>query len=93
MGFLLLIIPGIYFSISYLFAHLFVWFYDIPPAEALTLSRKMVSGNFIQIFWIWLILLGFNLLGVLALGLGLLVTIPISACVIYALFDDIIGIP
>ena len=93
LGFLLLIIPGIYFSISYLFAHLFVWFYDVPPGEAITLSRKMVSGNFIQITWVWLLLLGLNFLGALALGLGLLVTIPISALVIYAIFDDIIGIP
>jgi len=93
IGFLLLILPGIYFTISYLFAHLFIWFYDIPASEAITLSRKMVSGNFIQIFWLWLILIGINLLGVLALGVGLLVTIPFSACVIYAVFDDIIGIP
>ncbi len=93
MGFLILIIPGIYFSISFLFAHLFVWFYDVPPGEALTLSRRMVSGNFVQILWIWLILLGINILGVLALGVGLLLTIPLSACVIYAVFDDIIGIP
>jgi hypothetical protein len=93
IGFLILIIPGLYFSISYLFAHLFVWFYDVSPGEAITLSRKMVSGNFIQIMWIWLILLGINTLGVLAAGVGLLVTLPFSVFVIYAVFDDIIGIP
>ncbi len=93
IGFLLLILPGIYFTISYLFAHLFVWFYDIPASEAITLSRKMVSGNFTQILWLWLILLAINLLGALFLGVGLLLTLPFSACVIYAAFDDIIGIP
>ncbi|MCP4309989.1 MAG: hypothetical protein GY790_01880 [Bacteroidetes bacterium] len=93
IGFLILVLPGIYFSVSYLFAHLFVWFYDVPPTEAVTLSRKMVSGNFSQIFWLWLILAGINILGAIALGVGLLVTIPFSACVIYAVFDDIIGIP
>lgn len=93
IGFLILILPGLYFSISYLFAHLFVWFYDVSPGEAITLSRKMVKGNFIQIMWIWLILLGINILGVLAAGVGLLVTLPFSICVIYAVFDDIIGIP
>lgn len=93
LGFMMLIIPGIYFSISYLFAHMFVLFYNVPPGEALTLSRKVVSGNFTQILRIWLILLGLNMLGTLAFGIGLLVSIPISACVIYAVFDDIIGIP
>lgn len=92
LGFLLLVIPGIYFAISYLFAPLFVWFYDVSPVEAITLSRKMVSGNFVQILWIWLILLALNFLGALALGVGLLITIPVSACVIYAIFDDVIGI-
>ncbi len=92
IGFMLLIIPGIYLTISYLFSHLFVCFYDIAPAEALTLSRKTVKGNFMQILYLWLILLGINVLGALALGVGLLLTIPFSACVIYAVFDDIIGI-
>ena len=92
LGLLLLVIPGIYFSISYLFAPLFVWFYDVSPVEAITLSRKMGSGNFVQILWIWLILLGLNFLGALALGVGLLITIPVSILVIYAIFDDIIGI-
>jgi uncharacterized membrane protein len=93
LGLLLLVIPGIYFSVSYLFAHLFVWFYDVPPSEAIRLSRKVVSGNFTQIFLLWLILGGINLLGSLALGIGLLLTVPFSFCVIYAAFDDIIGIP
>ncbi len=93
LGFLLLIIPGIYLSISYLFSHFFVWFYDVEPSEAIRMSRKMVSGNFMQIFWLCMILAGINMLGVLAFGVGLLVTIPFSACVIYAVFDDIIGIP
>ena len=92
IGFFLFIIPGIYLTISYLFTHLFVCFYNIPPADALTLSRKMVKGNFIQILYLCLILLGINILGVLALGVGVLLTIPFSACVIYAAFDDIIGI-
>ena len=31
IGLLLLIIPGIYFAVSYLFAHFFVWYYDVDP--------------------------------------------------------------
>jgi len=93
LGFLLLIIPGIYFSVSYLFAHFFVWFYDVDPTEAVRLSRKTVSGNFTQILWLWLALAGINILGAMAFGVGLLITIPFSSCVIYAAFDDIIGIP
>jgi uncharacterized membrane protein len=93
LGLLLLIIPGIYFAISYLFAHFFVWFYDEEPTEAIRLSRKMVSGNFGQILLLCLVLGAINFLGAMAFGVGLLLTIPFSYCVIYAAFDDIIGIP
>jgi len=92
LGLVLLIIPGIYFSISYLFTPLFVWFYDKNPSEALRLSRRTVSGNFGQIFLLLLILSGINLLGIMALGVGILLTLPFSYCVVYAAFDDIIGI-
>lgn len=93
VGLILLVIPGIYFAVSYLFAHFFVWFYDVDPTEAVRLSRKTVSGNFGQIFLLCLILGGINLLGIMAFGVGILLTLPFTYCVIYAAFDDIIGIP
>ncbi|MCK5137673.1 MAG: hypothetical protein KAR19_17945 [Bacteroidales bacterium] len=93
LGLILLIIPGIYFAINYLFAHFFVWFYDVDPTEAIRLSRKMVSGNFGQILLLCLVLGGINFLGMLAFGVGILLTLPLSYCVVYAAFDDIIGIP
>ena len=92
LGLLLLILPGIYFAVSYVFAHLFMWFYDMEAPEAIRLSRKTVSGNFGQILLLFLILAGINLLGVMALGVGILLTMPFSFCVVYAAFNDIIGI-
>lgn len=93
LGMLLLIIPGIYFAVSYTFSQLFVWFFDKDASEAIRLSRKTVSGNFVQILVLFLILAGINLLGLMALGVGILLTMPFSFCVVYAAFDDIIGIP
>jgi uncharacterized membrane protein len=93
LGLIMLVLPGIYFAVSYIFAHFFVWFYDVDPAEALRMSRKTTGGNFGQILLLCLVLTGINLLGALAFGVGLLLTIPFSYCVIYATFDDIIGIP
>lgn len=92
VGFFMLIIPGVYFAVSYIFSHFFVWFYDREPYQAIGLSRKVVSGNFGQILLLLLILAGINLLGIMALGIGILLTMPYSFCVVYAAFDDIIGI-
>ncbi len=92
LGLAMLIVPGIYFAVSYVFAHFFVWFFDMDPTEAIKLSRKTVSGNFGQILLLYLVMAGINLLGVLAFGVGILITMPFSFCVAYAAFDDIIGI-
>lgn len=92
LGLALLIVPGVYFAVSYTFAHFFVYFFHLEPTEAIRLSRKTVSGNFGQVFLLFLILGGINFLGVLALGLGVLITMPLSFCVVYAFFDDVIGI-
>jgi hypothetical protein len=92
LGLILLILPGLYLTISYVFSPLFVWFYDKKPSEAMRLSRLTVSGNFGQIFLLLLILAGINLLGLMALGVGILLTLPFSYCVVYAAFEDIIGI-
>ncbi len=44
LGFLLLIIPGIYFSVSYLFAPLFVCFYDSPSHRGHQTEQKNGIG-------------------------------------------------
>ena len=93
LGLLLFIVPGIYFAISFIFSHFFVWFYEVEPSEAVRMSRKVVSGNFGQILLLMLVLAGINALGALAFGVGTLLTVPFSYCVLYAAFDDIIGIP
>ena len=93
LGLILLVLPGIYLAVSYLFTHFFVWFYDVEPVEALRLSRKTVGGNFGQILLLCLVLTGINLLGALAFGVGILLTVPFSYFVVFATFDDIIGIP
>jgi len=92
LGLTMLFFPGIYFAVSYSFAHMFAWFYDKDPGEAKRLSRKAVSGNFWQILLLFLILAGINILGLMALGIGVLLTLPFSFCVVYAAFDDIVGI-
>ena len=93
LGFFLLIIPGLYFATVYLFSHAFVWFYDIPATTALRYSHRTISGNFWQMFLLMLIVGAINVAGAFAFGVGLLLTVPFGFCVIFAAFDDIIGIP
>jgi uncharacterized membrane protein len=48
------------------------------PIEALRKSSRLTDGVKGQLFWFGLLLIGVNLVGALALGVGLLVTIPTS---------------
>jgi uncharacterized membrane protein len=92
VGLILLILPGFYFYIIFIFAYQFVYFADASVGESLSLSRKAVSGNFGQMMLLCLVLFGINLLGGIAFLVGLLLTIPYTYCVIFVAFDDIIGV-
>lgn len=91
LGSLAFIIPGIYLSVGYSFAMFFIIFGKIDFWEAMKLSRKLVSREWFSIFGLTLVLGLINFVGALAFGVGLLFSIPISYCALYAAFDDIVG--
>lgn len=91
VGFLFLLIPGIYLSVSYVFAIQFAVDWDLEFFQSLEASRKLVSRQWLQVF-VLLILIGLmNILGLLLLGVGIFVTAPLSICIIISLYNDIAG--
>jgi uncharacterized membrane protein len=56
-------------------------------------SRKLISKNWFSFFAFALALFAINILGALLLGVGLLVTIPLSFCAIASAYADIVGLP
>lgn len=77
-GFLLLIIPGIILMIRYNFYEFILVDKNIGYIQGLSASWKITKGNFWKLCLFGLTLVGINLLGLLALFVGLLVTIPLS---------------
>lgn len=75
----------------FLFGMLLVLFERFQPLRALDISRQIISKKFFN--WMgFLILLGLiNIAGAMCLGVGLLVSIPISICAIYAAYADVTG--
>lgn len=92
IGLVLLIIPGIYIGVCYLFGTCFVIEKRLDFWNALEASRKIVTRQWFSIFGFILILVLINIAGALLCGVGLLVTIPWSACAIAAAFEDIVGL-
>lgn len=77
-GTLLFIIPGIIWGIQF-------WFFDyliidkgLNPVEALKKSSAITKGHKWNLFLFLVILAGINLLGAIALGIGLFITIPVT---------------
>lgn len=78
VGFCLLVIPGIYWSIR---LYMFPWVLvdkDVGPFEAMRQSWEMTRGSCWNFFLLALLLGAVNILGMIALLFGLLITVPLS---------------
>jgi uncharacterized membrane protein len=78
IGFVLLIVPGVIFALMFLFTTFIVIDYELGPIEAMTESNRITRGHKWQLLGFGIVLTLINLLGVLALVVGLLVSIPVS---------------
>ena len=79
IGFVLLIIPGIIWSIKYMFlSYAIVDNKKLSGREAMKVSKHLTKGVKWKLFGFMIVLFFFNLLGLLALGVGLLATLPAS---------------
>jgi uncharacterized membrane protein len=77
-GFLLLIVPGIIAAVGLGFAPFLVIDRGKWPIEAIKESWRITTGHKWQLFLLGLAIVGINILGLLALVVGLLVSIPVS---------------
>jgi uncharacterized membrane protein len=78
IGFVLLIVPGIIFGLMFMFATFVVIEREAGPIDALNESNRLTRGHKWSLFGFVLLLVLINLLGVIALVVGLLVSIPVS---------------
>jgi len=89
IGILLAFLPAAYLGVSYVFAPMFVWFYEMEPWQAMEASRKIVSK---QWFTVFLFLVAVGLIaaaGMILLIVGFLYTAPAMICALYAAFADV----
>jgi len=78
-GFLLFIVPGVIWLVKYRFYLYFLVDQGAGPMEALSKSAKITQGMLLRLFWFGILLIILNFFGVLALGVGLAITVPVSA--------------
>jgi uncharacterized membrane protein len=78
LGFIALVVPGVILAVGLAFVPYLVVDRGLGPIEALKESWRITKGHKWQLFLLFLALVGINLLGVLALVIGIFVTVPIT---------------
>jgi uncharacterized membrane protein len=92
VGLILLVLPGIYLLVSYLFASMLVIDQRLDFWPAMELSRRTVQTQWFGFFVFFLLLILINLGGALALGIGLLISLPVSSCAVAVAYADLFGL-
>lgn len=91
LGLLLLLLPGIYLAVGYLFSIWLIVERGLDFWAAMELSRRTIHRHWFEVFGFVILLFLLNVAGLLLLGLGLLVTLPWSICSITAAYVDVFG--
>jgi len=91
LGFLALILPGIYLSVAWLFSTMFIVFGDMEFWDGMEFSRKLITRKWWNFFGLAILCFLINFVGALVFLVGLIFTIPITSCAMYAAFEDIVG--
>jgi uncharacterized membrane protein len=78
IGLVLLIVPGVIFGLMFMFATFIVIERELGPIDAMNASNQLTRGHKWQLLGLVLLLVLINLLGLMALVVGLLVSIPVS---------------
>lgn len=89
VGFLLLIIPGIYLALTYGMASVVTIDEKLGPIASIKRSASLTQGNKMFIFVFGLAAAVINLVGALFLVVGLLVTIPLTGLAGLLLYEGL----
>jgi len=90
IGFVLLILPGIYLSIAYVFTLPLIADKNMTVWEAMEFSRKSVTKHWFKVFGLLFLLSLMMAVGTLALGIGLIWAIPLMFVTLYGLLYPLI---
>lgn len=91
VGLALCIFPVLIVAAFYLFPYLFVIDRKLSFWDAMESSRKLVVGDLVSYIIFVLLLILLNLLGLLLVGVGLLVTIPVSIAAVAVAYKEAVG--
>jgi uncharacterized membrane protein len=85
------LIPGVIISICLIPAPLFLLFGGLGVFDSIRASFAYVFKSFGKFVLLTLLLIAVNIVGALMLGVGILISLPVSYIVIFNVYDQIVG--
>jgi uncharacterized membrane protein len=89
MGLVLLIVPGVIMLLRLWFVGFVLVDERTGPIDAIQRSWDITRGHTMDLLVFFIVLVGLNLLGAVCLGVGLLVTIPISGLALAFVYREL----
>ncbi len=90
LGMILLIVPGIYWALKYSQVLYLIVDKKVGVSEAFNMSGRMTQGMLLKLLGFGLISIPLNLIGLLALGVGVFVTLGITALAYVLLYEKLL---
>jgi hypothetical protein len=88
---LFIFVVTIILSTLLMFAPTLFWFKKMRAIDALMNSAKIIKIKFPNWIGFFFMIFGINILGALALGVGLLVSMPVSMIAVYIAYERVVG--
>ena len=92
LGFLLLIIPGIYLAVAYSLAIPLMVEKDLDIWESMEVSRKAVSKCWFRMFGLFIVLLLILAVSAIPLGIGLIWALPLAMLTVGTVYREMFGV-
>jgi len=93
LGFVCLIIPGIYLAIAWALTYPLVLEKKLPFWDAMEVSRRVISHSWWRMLLLVFVAGLLSTLGLAALIIGVILTMPISMCVLACAYDALFNPP
>jgi hypothetical protein len=84
-----LILPGLYLAIAWTFTYPLILEKKLAFWPAMEVSRRIITRNWWRMFLLMLAAALFSIIGITALLIGVILTLPISLCVLTCAYDSL----
>ena len=92
IGFVLLIIPGIYLMIAYFMAMPLVVEKGLSPWQALEVSRKTITHRWFSVFFFSIVMTLILIISMIPLGIGVIWTAPMMMIAYGIMYRNMFGV-